>query len=166
MALYLTSNAVMPTTAAQVALTTGTAIKTHQQLAPPTGLGLQVVAFGVEFETALTVAAKVELIETDVAATVTAAVAAGVMPYDAQAIAAASSLVTLGTGATGYAASAEGSITAVRYGKYKILPAGSVSYEWEWSLGREFQIRPAKFGRIRITTSVAINAYTWILHQE
>lgn len=171
MSMYLSSNAVMPTVAAQVPLTTGTAIKTHQQLAPPTGLGLQIVAFGVEFATPLTVPATIELLETDVAATVTAHVAAGVMAYDPAAVAAMNSganasLVTLGTSATGYAASAEGSITAVRYGKYKILPAGAYSYEWEWSLGREFQIRPAKFGRLRITTSVAINVYTWIQHQE
>lgn len=164
--LFLTSNAIMPTTAAQVALTTGTAIKTHQQLAPPTGMSVDVVAFGVEFDAPLTVLARVELIETDVAATVSAAVAAGVMPYDSKAVASASSLVTLGTTATGYAASGEGSITAVRYGKYKLLQPGDSKYEWEWSLGREFCIRPAKFGRIRITTSVAINAYTWILHSE
>lgn len=171
MSLYLSSNAVMPTTAAQVPLATGTAIKTHQQLAPPTGLSLRIVKYSVKFDTALTAKATVELIETDVAATVTAHVAAGVMAYDADAVAAMNSgvnasLVTLGTSATGYNASVEGTITAVRYFDYQILPIGATGYEWEWSKDREPCIRPGKFGRIRITTGTTINAYTAILHQE
>lgn len=171
MSLYISSNAVMPTAAAQVPLATGTAIKTHQQLAPPTGLGLRIVKWSCKFATVLTAPATVELIETDVAATVTAHVAAGVMAYDADAMAALNaganaSLVTLGTTATGYAASAEGSITAVRTFDYQIIPIGASSYEWEWSLGREPFLRPGKFGRIRITTGTTVNVYTSILHQE
>lgn len=165
MSLYLSTNAVMPTTAAQVALATGTAIKTHQQIAAPAASGIQIVAFGVEFATVLVAPATVELIETDVAATVTAHVAAGVQPYDVAALGGAS-LVTLGTSATGYAASAEGSITATRLGKEKILPIGASSYEWEWSLGREFAIAKSKFARIRITTGTTVNVTTWIIHQE
>lgn len=171
MSLYLSSNAIMPTIAAQVPLATGTAIKTHQQLAPPVGLSLRVVKYSIKFATVLTAPATVELIETDVAATVTAHVAAGVMAYDADAVAAMNaganaSLVTLGTAATGYAASAEGSITAVRYFDYEVIPIGAGSYEWEWSLGREPCIRPGKFGRIRITTATTVNVYTSILHAE
>lgn len=163
MSLFISTNAVMPTTAAQVPLATGTAIKTHQQIAAPAASGIQIVAFGVEFATVLTAPATVELIETDVAATVTAHVAAGVQPYD---VAAVTSLVTLGTAATGYAAAAEGTITATRIGKQKIIPIGASEYEWEWSLGREFAIKPSKFARIRITTATTVNAFTWILHQE
>jgi len=55
-----------------------------------------------------------ELIQTDVAATVTAHVAAGVQPYDDPG--AVPSTVTLGTTATGYTATSEGSITATRFG--------------------------------------------------
>lgn len=163
--MYLSSNGAMPTNAAQSPLATGTVIKTHQQLAAPSSNTLQVVAFGVEFSTALVAAATIELIETDVAATVTAHVAAGVQPYDAADIGGASS-ATLGTAATGYNASAEGTATATRYAKYKILPIGAYSYEWEWTPGREFTVQRSKFLRVRITTATTVNAYSWILHSE
>lgn len=163
--MYLSTNGAMPTTAAQAPLATGTAIKTHQQLAAPSSSTLQIVAFGVEFATPLVAAATIELVETDVAATVTAHVAAGVQPYDAQEIGGAS-VVTLGTSATGYNASAEGATTATRYGKYKILPVGAYAYEWEWSLGREFTIQRSRFCRVRITTATTVNAFTWILFEH
>lgn len=165
MALYFSTNGPMPTTAAQAPLATGTAIKTHQQLATPSSCTLQVVAFGVEFAAALTAPATIELIETDVAATVTAHVAAGVQPYGAQSIGGASSL-TLGTAATGYNASAEGTITATRYGKYKVLPIGASEFEWEWTPGREFVVQRSKFCRIRISTGVTINVLTWCIWDE
>lgn len=163
--MYLSSNGPMPTNAAQSPLATGTAIKTHQQLAAPSSNTLQIVAFGVQFATALAAPATIELIETDVAATVTAHVAAGVQPYDAADIGGAST-VTLGTSATGYNASAEGTTTATRCGKCIILPIGAYSYEWEWTPSREFTVQRSKFCRIRITTGTTINAYTWILHSE
>lgn len=163
--MFMSTNGAMPTTAAQAPLATGTAIKTHMQLAAPSTNTLQIVAFGVEFATALTVPATVELIETDVAATVTAHVAAGVQPYDAADIGGASG-VTLGTSATGYNASAEGSITATRYAKYKVLPIGAQEYEWEWTPGREFTVQRSKFCRVRITTSVTINVLTWCVWAE
>lgn len=163
--MYMSTNGAMSTTAAQTPLATGTAIKTHQQLAAPSASTLQIVAFGVEFATALTVPATIELIETDVAATVTAHVAAGVQPYDSKAIG-GTSLVTLGTSATGYNASAEGSITATRLGRYKVLPIGASEYEWEWTPGREFSVQRSKFCRVRITTSVTVNALSWILWDE
>lgn len=163
--MYLSTNGPMPTTAAQNPLATGTTIKTHQQLAAPAANPLRIVAFGVEFATALTAAATVELIETDVAATVTAHVAAGVQPYDAADVGGAST-ATLGTSATGYNASAEGATTATRYGKYKILPIGSYSYEWEWTPGREFIVQRSRFCRIRITTATTINVFSFIIHEE
>lgn len=163
--MYLVTNGPMPTTAAQAPLATGTAIKTHLQIAAPSTSTLQVVAFGVEFATALTAVATIELIETDVAATVTAHVAAGVQPYDAADIGGAS-VVTLGTAATGYNASVEGTITATRLGKYKALPIGASEYEWEWTPGREWTVQRSKFARIRITTATTINALAWVLYAE
>lgn len=163
--MFMSANGPMPTTAAAAMLATGTAIKTHQQIAAPASTALQVVAFGVEFANALVAPATIELIETNVAATVTAHAASGVQPYDAESIG-GTSVVTLGTTATGYNASAEGSITATRIAKEKILPIGSFGYEWEWSLGREFTVQRGAFLRLRITTSTTVNAYTWILHEE
>jgi len=164
--LFWTSNGAMPTTAAQVPVTTGTAIKTMLQVATPSAKTLKVVAFGCEFANALTAPVTVELVETAaVAATVTAHVAAGVQPYGADALGGASSM-TLGASATGYTASAEGTVTATRTFKYKILPVGATSYEWEWSMGREPIVGVSKILRVRMTTSVAVNAYAWILFDE
>lgn len=166
MSLYWTANAVMPTTGQQVLVATGTTTKTMLQVATPATNTLQVVAFGVEFATALTAACTVELVDTAaIAATVTAHVAAGVQPYDASASGGAS-IMTLGTAATGYTASAEGSIVATRTGKSKVLPIGASSYEWEWSLGREFFVPVSHFLRVRLTTATTVNAYTWILWSE
>jgi hypothetical protein len=164
--LYWAANAAMPTTAPIAGVATGTSTKTLLQIAPPsTQPTTRVVAFGIEFATVLTAACTVELIETNVAATVTAHVAAGVMPYGGDAIGGTSSM-TLGTSATGYTASAEGSITTVRYGKIKVIPSGAAEYEWEWSLGREFAIAGGKFARIRVTTATTVNATCWMLWDE
>jgi hypothetical protein len=169
--LFWTSNNAMPTTAAQALQSTGTAIRTMLQVAPPSTRGLKVVAFGVEFANALTAACTVELIDTGtVAATgLTAHVAAGVQPYDDQAAGVAASSVGLGTGTTGYTASTtctEGSITATRTGKYKVVPIGAAEYEWEWSYGREFSVPASHFLRVRMTTGTTVNAYTWVLWDE
>ena len=76
--------------------------------------------------------------------------------------------MTLGTGATGWwkTGQTEGTITSVRTAKTKILPISAVSYEWEWSLGREFLVPVSHFLRIRVTTSVNVGTYAWILWDE
>src|SRR5687767_4363899 len=111
----------MPTTAALTPITTGTAIKTLLQIASSSSRPLKVVEWGISFDgTTVNTPIKCELIQTDVAATVTAHVAAGVQPYDDPN--APASTVTLGTAATGYTATAEGSITTTRYGDLQLLP--------------------------------------------
>jgi len=101
--LYVAANAVMPTTR-------GAAYPAHRHSNQDDAAGghsvdrqLKVVAFGIEFASALTAAATVELVDTGtVAATgLTAHVAAGVQPYGADSQSGASDM-TLGTGATGY----------------------------------------------------------------
>lgn len=166
MALFWASNIGMQTTAAPATTTTTTAIRTMLQVATPSTSSLRVVAFGVEFSAALANVCTVELIDTiSVAATVTTHVAAGVQPYDGNANGGAS-VVTLGTSATGYNASGEGTVTATRTGKVKILPVGATSYEWEWSLGREFFVPVSHFLRIRMTANPAVSAYCWALWEE
>src|SRR5580765_4419035 len=111
--LYYAGNTAMPTTAAAVPVTTGTAIKTMLQIATPSTRKIIPVKWSISFATVPTAPVTCELIETDVAATVTAHVAAGVQPYNDSGAPASS--MTLGTSATGYTASAEGSITTTRY---------------------------------------------------
>lgn len=167
MSLFYAANQAMNTTAAPVGVTTGTAIKTMLQVQPPSTRGIAVVAFGVEFLTVLTAPVTVELVDTStVAATVTAHVAAGVQPYDARSDTTAVSQVTLGTAATGYTASAEGSVTSTRIGKVKVVPSGAAEWEWEWSQGREWWVPPSHNLRIRMTTATAVTAFCWVLWDE
>lgn len=165
MTLFLAGNWAMPTTAAATAVATGTSIKTMLQIAPPATRPIRVVKWGVSFTAAPTAAVTCELIQTDVAATVTAHSASGVQPYDSTQGTPVSA-VTLGTSATGFTASAEGSTTATRYGDLQVIPAGVSQLTWEWSLGREFMVAPSTFLRVRMTTATTVNALTYILWSE
>src|SRR4051812_19001014 len=109
----------MNTTAAFAKVTTGTAVKTMLQLSNPATRMIKVLSWGFSLDVAPGAASVVELIQTDVAATVTAHVAAGVQPIDAGLPA---SLLTLGTANTGYTGTAEGSTTATRLFDIKEIP--------------------------------------------
>ena len=164
---YITFNGAMPTTAPLAKVTTGTATKTLLQIATSAGNPIWVEEWGISFDgTASATPIQCELVETgSVAATVTAHVAAGVQPYD-RTSGTPVSTVTLGTTATGYTSTAEGTITATRYGDYQIIPIGVSQLTWEWSLGREFEAAPSRFLRVRMTTSSAVAAYTYVLWDE
>lgn len=164
MSLYLIANGPMPTTAAQAVVTTGTAIKTLLQVKPFNIA--RIVEWGISFDgSAAATPIKVELLETDVAATVTASVDADCTKLGPgvadQAVASVAGL-TLGTSATGYTASAEGSITAVRMLDAQLI-APTSQYVKQFPLGREPVIQIAKFGRIRVTAGAAVNAYCYMV---
>lgn len=170
MTLYWAATAAMPTTAAPATVTPlVTTDTTILQVATPSTNTLKVVAFGIEFATALTAACTVELIDTGTvpATALNAHVAAGVQPYGADSAGGASSM-TLGTGATGWwkTGQAEGTITSVRTFKNKILPIGATSYEWEWSLGREPFVPVSHFLRVRTTTATNVALVAWCLWDE
>ena len=167
MALYLIANGPSPTTAAQVAVTTGTAIKTMLQVCTSATNAGRIVEWGVSFSGfALAAPIAVELIETDVAATVTAHVAAGIEPLDASALAGpvTTTLFPVGTALTGYTATAEGTITATRVlAAHLISP--TLNYVKKFDLGMEPVIQTGKFLRIRVTAAAAVNAYTYVIVQ-
>src|SRR5262249_56832252 len=80
---YIAYNGPMPTTAAQQKVTTGTAIKTMLQLSTPSTRMIQVLSWGYSLDGVPTAGVgQIELIQTDVAATVTAHVASGVQNLD------------------------------------------------------------------------------------
>jgi hypothetical protein len=161
---YVAYNAAMPTTAAIVPVTTGTAIKTLLQIATPSTEQLRVVEWGISFDgSAAATPGKVELIETDVAATVTAHVASGIMKYNAPNDVA--SLVTLGTSATGYTATAEGAPTASRVLDYQLI-APTNQYVKQFPLGREPEVAASKFLRVRVTFGTAVNAVCYVVWEE
>lgn len=167
MHVYTAYNSAMATTAAQASVSTGTAIKTMLQIATPSNRKLQIIAWGFSFDDPPGADGVLELLETDVAATVTAHVAAGVQPEDANDPA---SLVTLGTSATGYTATVEGTITATRL--FDVVSLSSTSGESVLSGGREWLpnrgpiIPVSKFLRVRATTpSTASDLRCWIKWQ-
>src|SRR4051812_16789215 len=118
MALYLIGNGPMQTTAAFAPVATGTAIKTLLQVKPSATTIAKIIEWGISFDGfAAALPGRVELIETDVAATVTASVANDITKYDSDALMGGdptTNLIQVGTAATGYTASAEGTTTAVR----------------------------------------------------
>lgn len=167
---YKTWNGPMPTTAAQQAVTTGTAIKTMLQLATPSTRQIQLISWGFSCDDPPGADAVVELLQTDVAATVTAHVAAGVQPLDPNAPA---SLLTLGTSATGYTSSGEGSTTAARV--FDVVSMSSVSaeaapamiYAYQWMPDERPIVALSKFLRVRATTpTTAVDLRCWICWDE
>lgn len=163
MSLYLIANGPMPTTAAQAVVTTGTAIKTLLQIKPFNIC--KIVEWGISFDgSAAAVPIKVELLETGtVFATVTASADADVTKFGDVSVAVASIAgLTLGTTATGYTATAEGTITAVRMFDVQLI-APTNQYVKQFPLGREPEINIASAGRIRVTAPVAVNAYCYMV---
>ncbi len=166
MALYKVFSAPMPTTASLAVIATGTSIITLLQVKPGTTQFLRVVEWGISFDgSAAATPIKVELIETDVAATVTAFAAADIHKIDEAALAAGdptTSVFAVGTTSSGYNSSGEGSITTVREGDAQLI-APTNQYVFQFPLGYRFVIQPGKFGRIRVKAGTGVNAYAYML---
>jgi hypothetical protein len=166
MALYLIGNGPQQTTAAFAVVTTGTAIKTLLQVKPGSTQIMRVVEWGISFDgSAAATPGKVELIETDVAATVTASAAVDITKLDGDALTAGdptTAIFSVGTSATGYTATVEGTITAVRNLDGPQLIAPTTQFSKQFPLGQEAIIQPGKFARIRVTFGAAVNAYAWM----
>jgi hypothetical protein len=155
----------MPTTASQVAVTTGTNIKTLLQVKAGTTKSLLVTAWGISFDgSAAATPGIVELCETDVAATVTTLAAADIHKLDPDALAGGdptTNLIPVGTSSTGFTASAEGTITAIRqFDVQHIAPTNQ--YVYQFPLGNEPCVQVSKFLRIRVKFAAAINAICWV----
>lgn len=144
----------MPTTAAQVGQSTITTIQTLLQIATPATRQIQMISWGYTFDDLPGADGVVELLETDVAATVTAHVASGVQPLVPGQPA---SLVTLGASATGYSATAEGAITTTRVFDVVGLSSDNIgnafaTYQYQWMPDERPIVAVSKFLRIRATT--------------
>lgn len=167
MARYLIANGPMQTTAAFATVATGTSIKTLLQVKPGATVAARIVEWGISFDgSAAATPGKVELIETDVAATVTASVANDITKYDDAALAGGdptTALIAVGTTSTGYIASAEGSITAVRNLDGPQLIAPTNQYVKQFPLGERPLIQAGKFARIRVTFGTTVNAYCYMI---
>lgn len=166
MALYLIANGPMPTTAAQAVVTTGNAIKTLLQVKSSATKTFKIVEWGLSFDgSAAATPIKCELLETDVAATVTAAVANDIVKLDPDALAGGdptTNLIPVGTTSTGYTSTSEGSITAARVFDAQLV-APTNQYLKQFPLGREPVVQVSKFARIRVTAAAAVNAYAYMV---
>lgn len=152
----------MATTAAQGLVATGTSIKTILQIATPANRQAQLISWG--FTISAGQSGEIELMQTDVGATVTAHIASGVQPLDPNAPA---SLMTLGTTATGYNATVEGSITATRMFDTQITTTTSLPYyEYQWMPDERPILAVSKFLRIRATMGVGVNISAWAAWDE
>jgi hypothetical protein len=163
--LFWAANGPMPTTAALSPVTTGTAVKTMLQIASSASRPLKVIEWGISFDgTTVSTPIRVELVETGtVAATVTAFTTGGVQRYDDPN--SPDSTVTLGTSASGFTATAEGTVTTSRYADLQLLPPTG-PYTKQWPLGREFEVGISRILRVRVTATAAVNAYTYVIWEE
>jgi len=161
---YKTWNGPMPTTAAQASVATASGVKTMLQVATPSTRQLQIWEWGYSFDVASAGIMTVELMQTDVAATVTAHVASGVQPLDPNAPA---SLATLGTTATGYTSTSEGATAAARvFDAVKIPIAGgdNLRYTWQYTPVTAPIMAVSKFLRIRVTaTTTTPTMLCWVV---
>ena len=162
MARYRIYNGPSPTTAAQVPVTTGTAIKTMLQLKPFNQA--KIVSWGVSFDgSSAATPIKVELLETGtVFGTVTASADADCVKLNGadQAVASIAGL-TMGTSATGYTCTSEGSIAVTRMFDAQLV-APTNQYIYQFPLGQEPVLVIGNATRIRVTAGAAVNAYCWI----
>lgn len=166
MALYFIANGPAPTTAAQAVVTTGTSIKTLLQVKASATNVIKIKEWGISFDgSAAATPIKCELLETDVAATVTASVAADITKLDGDALSngdPTTNLIPVGTTSTGYTSSGEGSITSVRMFDVQLI-APTNQYVKQFPLGLEPVIQISKFGRVRVTAGTAVNAYCYMI---
>ncbi len=165
MAQYKIFNGPFPTTAAQLAVTTGTAIETMLQLKGVAAVQMKVKAWGVSMDgSAAAAGVQWELLETGtVFATVTAHVAADIHGWDGPGLATVSTTYfAVGTTASGYTSTGEGTITAVRmFDAQFVQPTGQ--YAWEFSLGNEPIVSAVSALRIRQKAAAAVNAICWVI---
>jgi len=173
MSLYFIPNGPMPTTAAQVAVTTGTAIKTLMQLKLGASYtqNAKIVEWGISTDGVAASVIKAELLCTGaIAATITEYVAADFINLDPLGAVVTDDNPFAFTAAgdeSGYTATAEGTITATRLLDVQILTppaaAAGAAYVKQFPLGREPQFKASEFCRIRVTATVACNAYCYMI---
>lgn len=166
MALYKIFNAPMPTTGSMVPVTTGTSLKTLLQVKPGATQMINLVEWGISFDgSAAATPGIVTVSVTDTAATVTAHAASGIHKYDARALATGdptTNIFAVGTTSTGYTASGEGTVGTNRIcDSQQIAPTNQLIYQFP--LGREFNVQPGEFLRLRATFGAAVNALCYFL---
>lgn len=148
-------------TAAPTAVTTGTSLKTMLQLKPGTPK-VRIIEWGYSFDVVPTAVVKVELIETGTVFATVTTIGSGIRTYND--VTGAASQATTGTSASGFTATAEGTVTSTRLLAYQ--HEWSQQFKQQFPLGREPEINGANALRIRATTATAINMSCYIIWEE
>lgn len=166
---YIVYNGAMPTTAAPAKVTSGTAIKTLLQIKPT--MPILITEWGISFDaSAAATPVSACLIDTStVGGTVTAFVAADVMPFNdsnapVNTAGTGGMPLALGTICSGYTATGEGTITASRIADAQLI-APTNQYVKQFPLGREFKVPANNFLRVRVTAGAAVNALTYVVFE-
>jgi 2-methylcitrate dehydratase PrpD len=167
---YIIQNCTQPTTAAPVKQPTGTAIRTMLQVRPALSVNAVLVGFGVSFDaSAAATPGQVELFETTVAATMSTACAAGdIMPFTylstANTAGATGVPFNLSTTTSGFATAA---VTEGTVAGYRLAWAGLVAptnqFDYQFPLGREFDITPQMYLRLRVTFAASVNMQCYVV---
>lgn len=155
--VYQCFNGAGPTTAAPVAITTGTSVKTMIQLATATTKSAQIVEWWWEGggSAAATPAVVEVMFHSSGAATVTGYTAAtDFKKYEPNAPA---SLLTVGVTASGFTASGEGTPATALGSIVHMVPVTSGMYV-QYPLGREPEFAASTLCRLRNTVTPAVNA--------
>lgn len=162
--IFKAYNGPAPTSAQQLAVTSGTSVKTMLQLLTPATKGLWIVGWGVLHDGhSLCTSASAELLTNATGgATVTALNAADITKLnnpDAEA-----SLVTTGTTSGGYTSTAENTLTDVNVlDSVYLSPTVADRHIQQWPLGREPHVAVNRWVRIRVTMAGnATNVRCWI----
>jgi hypothetical protein len=165
---YSIYNGAMQTTSAAAKVTTGTSAKTMMQL--KSTIPFRIFEWGYSFDgSAAATPGEVELIEAGtVFATVTAYATSDITRYDGEALlfgdpTASSVIFTVGTSASGYTSSSEGSIVAVRNLAGPQLTAPTNQFIQQFPLGYRPFVQAAYSARIRMTFGTAVNAYCYMI---
>jgi len=169
---YKIWNSPMVSTAAMIPVTTGSSTaKTMLQLAIPASRTITIISWGWEIDAlpTTTLTGRIELIETDVAATVTAHAASGVQPLLPGVPA---SLLTLGTSATGYTATVEGSpVTTRTFDQDEVngatyLGMTPATDQYQFMQDERPVVAVSKFLRVRATFGSPVNMLCWAVVEE
>lgn len=170
---YIIYNSSRASTAAPVKQPTGTAIRTMLQLKVGTGAVIRPIEWGCSFDgSAAAVPGQIELLESDVGATMsTAFVNADIQRYGdpngAQQGDVANFAIDVTSASTsGFATAAvtEGTIAASRHADLQLI-APTTQYVKQWPLGREWEIVAGKFLRVRVTFPVTVNMYCYLIYE-
>jgi len=167
MSLYLIANGPAPLGSQIVPVTTGAVLKTMLQFRASATKTAKLVAWAASFKGfAAAEPIRVDVVEHDNPATVTAHVEAGLNKYDAEALLdgnPTTNLIQVGITATGYSASAEGTAPTVARLADSQLIAPTNQNLIRFPLGEHFLIQTGKYLKLRVLAPAAVDMYCWFL---